>query len=78
MWSTTGRSVGARAFVAVLALCLAACSPAQPVGLDCVLRLDARHERAAIRRADDASGDGSATEPPRNPAAYVEARPSPP
>jgi hypothetical protein len=59
MWSTTGRSIKARPFGAVVLLCLAACSPAQPVG----------------STGTSASTTAGPTEAPRNPAAYVDGAP---
>jgi hypothetical protein len=68
MW--TGRSDAARTFVAVVTLCLGACSPAQPVG-----------SPASSAATSAASAPPSLaptivpTEPPRNPAAFVEGAP---
>jgi hypothetical protein len=75
MWSTTGRSTRARTFVAAALLCVAACSPAQPAGTT---------GPSATASAPSAPPSGAptappasvaVTEPPRNPAAFVDGAP---
>lgn len=78
MWSTTGRSIGARAFVAVATLCLAACSPAQPVGSTGTSATTSATTSAPSAPPSVEPTDPPATvaaTPPRNPAAYVEGTP---
>ena len=74
MWSTTGRSIGARASIAVLALCLGACSPAQPTGsTGTSATTPASSAPASV--APTSAATVAPTEAPRNPAAYVEGAP---
>ena len=76
MWSTTGRSIGARTFVAIVALCLAACTPAQPVGSTEPSATTTFVPSAPPSVAPSAPPVSAApSESPRNPAPYVEGAP---
>lgn len=75
MWSTTGRSVGARSFIAVVALCLAACSPAQPVASQGSVATTSNPSAPPSIAPTTPPQTVAPTTPPRNPAAYVEGAP---
>jgi hypothetical protein len=75
MWSTTERSIGARTFVAVLMMCLAACSPAQPAGTTGSLATASAPSAPPSAAPTAPPATVAVTEPPRNPAAYVEGAP---
>ena len=75
MWSTTGRSIGRRTFVAALTLCLAACSPAQPVGSTGSSATTSGPSVTPTLAATTSPATAAPSEPPRNPAAYVEGAP---
>jgi hypothetical protein len=72
MWSTTGRSIGSRARVAALTLGLAACSPTQPVGSTGSSASTSGPSAAPSLVPTSPVATVAATEPTRNPAAYVE------
>ena len=75
MWSTTGRSVGARSFIAVVALCLGACSPAQPVATQGSVATTSVPSAPPSVAPTTPPATIAPTEPPRNPAAYDEGAP---
>ena len=74
MWSTTGRSTGARTFIAVATLCLTACSPAQPAASPASSATAMSTPPASLApTSPPATAAPSAA--PRNPAAFVEGAP---
>ena len=72
MWSTTGRSIGARTFVAGVTLCLVACSPAQPVGSTGSSATMSGPSAPPSLAPTTPPATAAPTEQPRNPAGYVE------